>query len=58
MINQNGTVQKQSTAASNVSSTLTFSNPSDDFTSQMRCISNKILYRDVLVVKGTALMCS
>jgi len=58
MINQNGTVQKQSTATSNVSSTLTFSNPSDDFISQMRCISNNILYRDVLVVKGTVMMCN
>ena len=54
MINQTGTVQRQITNTSNVSSTLTFTNPSDDFTSYMRCISNYILYKDVFVTKGNS----
>ena len=52
MINQTGTVQKHITNTSNVSSTLTFSNPSDDFTSQMRCTSNNIAHIDVFITKG------
>ena len=57
MINQTGTAQRQFANTSNVSSTLTFTNPSDDFRSYMRCISNNgTVYKDVFIIKGNKLI--
>jgi len=51
MMNQNGTV-KNLMNISNVSSTLTFTDPSDDFTSHMRCISSSGIVKDIHITKG------
>ena len=52
MITSTGTVERQFTSTSNFSSTLTFTYPSDDFSLQLRCVSNNVIYRDVLIIKG------
>ena len=57
MVNQTGTAQIQFTNTSNVSSTLTFTSASDNFTSYMRCISNNgIVCKDVFIIKGNKLI--
>jgi len=53
LFRQNGLAERSFKNISNVSSTMIITNPSDDFISYMRCISNNgIVYKDVLIIKG------
>ena len=53
LFRQNGLAERSFMNISNVSSTMIITNPSDDFISYMRCISNNgIVYKDVLIIKG------
>jgi len=61
IVNQTGMVHSFFSDISNVSSTITFTNASDNFTSYMRCSSNNgYLSKEAYIVKGilylTALM--
>ena len=54
IINQTGTVEKHFTNISNVSSSVTFINPSNNFTSYLRCgfSHHSYLHKDVFITKG------
>jgi len=54
MINQTGTVQKQFTNTTNVSSSVTFTKPSDNFTLYLRCdySHHRYLHEIVFVTVG------
>jgi len=57
MINKTGIVRKQFTNVSNVSSSITLINPSDSFTSILRCsnLYYRHLYKDEFITKGNIL---